>query len=80
MKTILPNKITSIEEAKNFLKSLSENGEMFHPEDDANDINFEDDSPTKEECDKLNTLMDEVYSFDGFDPCEYILDELNEYN
>lgn len=78
MKTKLPLAITTIEEAKILLTALNNNGEAFHPEDDANEC-F--DTLTKEECDQLNKLMGDIYNLDGneshlsmiFDPCEYLL-------
>ncbi len=80
MKTNLPEKISSIEEAKAFLLELCKNGESFHPEDNANDLTGN--LFTKEEGDKLNSLMNDIYSLEGnessqsmiFDPCEFILD------
>jgi len=38
MTTVLPNSISTIEEAKAFLKALYDNGESFHPDDDPADI------------------------------------------
>lgn len=92
MKTRLPNHITTIEEAKTFLKELYDNDETFHPEDDAHDIawNLPDNLvPTHEECEKLNHLMDDIYDLPGndgrhcgkmiFDPCEFLLNQDPEY-
>jgi len=70
MKTNLPNSITSIEEAKEFLKNLKHNGELFHPEDNAHEIAWSCAAPTYEECEKLNKLMEEIYSFG--DACKLI--------
>lgn len=90
MKTPIPNAITSIEEAKAWLKALHSNNEEYHPEDDAHDIiNGRTGQPlcTKEEADKLNALMGQIYAMltvsrdgDGvitlspFDPCGYLID------
>ena len=80
MKTVLPESITTVEEAKAFLHSLHSNGEDYHPEDDAHDIIWSmwlDEPPTPDECDKLNLLMGQVYEFfdeQTFDPCGYLLD------
>jgi DNA-directed RNA polymerase subunit F len=74
MITILPQSITTISEAKKLLKDLYDNGESFHPEDDATDLSG--DPFTKEEGEKLNTLMEQIYtitSSDKFDPCKYLL-------
>lgn len=71
MITILPESISTVEEAKNLLKALNDNGEAFHCEDDANDLSG--DPFTKEEGDKLNALMEQIYSLGkGFDPCKYL--------
>lgn len=80
MKTTLPEKISTIEEARAFLKELHKNVEHYHPEDDAHDIvNYLD--YTVEECDQLNKLMQDIYALPGndspqnmaFDPCVYLL-------
>lgn len=85
MKTKLPERISTIDEAKVFLTELYNNGESFHPEDDANDIAWEigDEIPTHKEAEKLNELMEDIYNLPGndgrhcgamvFDPCEFIL-------
>lgn len=86
MKTIVPNKITTIDAAKLFLSNLHRNNESFHPEDDASEIGFQKNgqsvnSFTKEESKKLNNLMNHIYSLPGnnspndlvFDLCEFIL-------
>ena len=86
MKTVLPNEIKTVEEAKAFLTALHENGESYHPEDNAHGIAWgsipSDQIPTKEECDKLNKLMRDIYNLPGnekgpnlaFDPCGFFLD------
>jgi hypothetical protein len=85
MFTTLPQSINTIEEAKKFLTELHENGESFHPEDDANDIVWylnQAQIPSKDECDQLNKLMNDIYSLPGnddvrnmaFDPCQFLLD------
>jgi hypothetical protein len=89
MKTKLPAEIKSVEAAKTFLTILNRNHESFHPEDDAHDIDWtamdsDTDKPTKEECDLLNKLMDDIYDLPkntygrkhidlGFDPCGFLL-------
>ena len=86
MKTKLPKYIRSISGAKKLLKELHKNKEGYHPEDDANDIVISIDGKeegklfTKEEADKLNELMQQIYALpevtDEFDPCGYIIDNL----
>lgn len=73
--------IGTVKEAKKFLKSLYDNGEAYHPEDNAFDLEWEKgEKPTTEECYKLNDLMSSIYALAGnedhqnmlFDPCEYL--------
>lgn len=71
MKTILSQAITSVQEAENFLTTLYNNGESFHPEDDAHDVIFPGTQPYIAECDKLNSLMEQCFALD-FDPCEFL--------
>lgn len=78
MKTTIPSAITTQAEAEIFLTNLCINGENFHPEDDAHDIEFlnldEEERPTVEQCDQLNKLMDDIYNLPGdFCPCAFIL-------
>ena len=80
MKTILPTGITTIEEAKRLLTDLLNNGESFHPEDDASDL--VGDPFTAEEATQLNKLMEDIYNLKGneshhkmiFDPCGFLLE------
>lgn len=84
MKTNLPTSITTVEEAKAFLTELHTNGEAFHPEDDATDIewNMADlDKPNFLECEHLNKLTCEIYNLPevanypdetAFDPCAFL--------
>lgn len=74
MKTKLPQSIYRIDEAILLLTALHNNGEAFHPEDDANDLSG--DPFTKEEGNKLNALMQDIYNLTGanqIDPCEWLL-------
>lgn len=84
MKTLLPQSIDTIEEAKAFLRKLHLNGEAFHPEDDAHEIVWECSSaPTIKEQKQLNKLMVDIYTLPGnkdkhplqfaFDPCDFLL-------
>lgn len=68
--------IETPEEAKQFLKDLHDNGELYHPEDSAKDIVFNNINPTEQEREALNNLMEQVYKVADFDPCEYIIDHL----
>ena len=69
MKTKLPPKINSVDEAKALLTALYENKESFHPDDDANEL--VGDPFTKVEGDKLNTLLEQMFVLDGFDPNDF---------
>lgn len=90
MKTHLPDSIKTIDEAKAFLTELYNNDEHFHPEDDAHGIIWNScEEPTKEECDKLNDLMCDIYNLPGNDgkhdnsiafcPCGFLLELDPEY-
>jgi len=79
MKTQLPNSISTIEQAQIFLTELYKNGEHFHPEDNARDIDWF--SLTLAEAEQLNILMDQIYDLPGndgrhydlaFDPSEFL--------
>lgn len=87
MKTNLPEAITTVQEAVVFLRELHNNGEAFHPEDDATDVVWNTplyQHPGREECKQLNKLMADIYNLPGndgshsdplaFDPCGYLLD------
>lgn len=76
MKTVLPNAINSVEEAKQLLTDLANNNEVYHPEDDAFDIYWHTSQPTDDEKRQLNKLMGMIYELDNFDPCDFLIDEL----
>lgn len=81
MKTVLPNEIKTIQEARNFLTVLYGNGEIWHPEDNAHESFGPE--VTNAEKDQLNKLMSDIYSLPEnrdrsyndlvFDPCGFIL-------
>jgi len=84
MKTILPESIKTVYEAKEFLMELTLNGEAFHPEDDAHEVIWAlptEQIPTEDECEKLNDLMADIFfninagyrNYPVFDPCEYLI-------
>ena len=90
MKTKLPASIGTIEEAETFLTELYENGEAYHPEDNAADC-FSPDQCSSEEAEKLDALMTQIYFLPEngnnyrtnpnamtFDPCGFLLDLANE--
>jgi hypothetical protein len=78
MKTKTPNYINSVEEAKDFLRDLFNNGEAYNPEDDAIDVIKVDSGDrvfTDDEAEEMNVLMSQVLwqasssngLFDAFD-------------
>lgn len=79
MKTILPQSIHTVDDAQQFLKSLFDNDESYHPEDDAFDIIWKcEQPPNHDEKLKMNQLMNEIYELkDSFDPCDYLCELLN---
>ena len=87
MKTKLPKAINSVDEAKAFLTDLHNNNEAYHPEENAHEILWDGVHASEAECDKLNKLMDDIYSLpelDNYpnvewDPCGFLLD-LNKNN
>lgn len=91
MKTQLPKQIKSLKAAKLFLVDLIINNEVYHPEDDAFDVEWETCQPTTKERKQLNLLMNHIYKLDetyskdnpnGFDPCGFIMDltKIGEHN
>lgn len=78
METNLPDYISTVEDAQKFLTELHANKESYHPEDDANDIIWalKVSKPTKNELEKLNKLMLDIYTLPDFepdfDPCEFL--------
>lgn len=87
LKTQLPAAINTVAEAEEFLTNLHNNGEDFHPEDDAHDIVWNgisvNQAPTPAQCDQLNKLMIDIYNLDGnngdhanpaFCPCAFLND------
>lgn len=91
MQLSLPKQIKTIAQAKRFLTMLYKSGYSFHPEDDAKDIVWSSEvkTPTMEQCEQLNKLMDDIYNLPGndgkhidlaFDPCQWLLDiDLNHF-
>jgi hypothetical protein len=82
MKTPIPEKITSVLEAKAFLKALHLNGEAFHPEDPAAEIidyRTRQRLFTDEEAAKIEKALEQVYLYMN-DPCEYYLNLMIKFN
>jgi hypothetical protein len=74
MKTNLNRTITNEKEAIEFLIELHNNGESFHPEDNAHDIAWSlVVEPKYYECCSLNHLMGLIYANTDIDPCDILL-------
>ena len=73
MKTNLPSAINTIEEAETFLRVLHENGEAFHPDDNAHDIVWCTSAPSRKELEQLNKLMSDISRLKDFDEYEFLL-------
>lgn len=74
LKTELPTYITTLDEAKKYLKELYTNGEAYHPEDMAGDC-----LPgiTENQAKLMDSLMSDIYEIakgTDFDPCQFILE------
>lgn len=81
IKTNLKIEITSIDEAKAYLTELTNNGEMYHLEDDAMDIGYADGSyPSHTDKIQMNYLRDKCFSFKGFCPIGFVLDLIQKMN
>ena len=74
MKTNLNRTIENEEEAKAFLQDLIDNNEAYHPDEDAQDIIFQEAEVTQKEAHRLNVLMGQVFEVEGFDPYGYLID------
>lgn len=83
----LPEKISSIDEAKVFLKMLYDKGFDYHPEDSPETVyNMQTGQRlfSDNEAPKIKKLMEDIYSLPGnqvanandmeFDPCGYLLE------
>lgn len=81
MKTLLPQQITSELEAKKYLSDLEKNGELYHPDDPAEDIIDQNGAFifTPEEAPKLNSLMAQVFKHLS-DPYSYALNLSIKFN
>ena len=74
MKTILPESISTVKEAKAFLTDLHNNNEAYHPEDSAKEIIWKTcNAPTPEECEHLDKLMNDIYSIEGNQDCQNMI-------
>lgn len=83
MKTALPDQIKSVLDAKKLFVDLIANGEVFNPDDDANEIIWNGVNVTKYEREQINRLMGQMWDLpgivgssnpDGFCPHGFILE------
>ena len=74
LKTPLPEAIENLEQAKAYLKALYDNGESYHPDDNAADcLSF----ISKKEGEIMDALMDRICALakgTDFDPCLFLLE------
>lgn len=86
LKTSIPDTITTIDQAKEYLKQLFDNNESYHPDDSADSISW-DVELTPEKAAQMDILMNSIYNLPCtgeysyncfFDPCAYIM-ELGEH-
>lgn len=74
MTTNLDRTISNTEDAQAFLQDLMNNGEIWHPDDNAHDVIWMiKEPPTHTEMDKLNELMHDVHKYIN-DPPQYVID------
>jgi hypothetical protein len=71
MKTILPVSITTIDQAKAYVKELWDNGEIYHFDDRASSISGD---PFEGHTRKMDSLRDQMYQLPGFDVFEYVIE------
>lgn len=80
MRTILPESITCVEDARSFIQSLCDKHEQYHPEDDAHDVCWQTTKVSWDEAERLNLLMGQIYALpevpEKYDPCGHILEYL----
>lgn len=74
MKSKIPANITTVTAAREFLEELFNNGESYHPEDDAHDIVWNGVDVSEDERNRLNIAMIQIHAIPDFDPCEFLLD------
>lgn len=80
IKTLLPSEIKTVEGAKAFLTELHKNGESYHFEDSARDIEGKEGNPifSIDEANRLDELMEQIYAIsreqDFFNPCEFLIE------
>lgn len=72
LRTNVNRVIKTKEDAEAYLTELFNNGESYHPEDNAHDIIWNTASPTSWEKKKLNRLMKQVNTIPNFDPCDFL--------
>lgn len=79
MLTNIPESITTLQQAKDYLTELYNNCESYHPEDNAFSIVWGSTNPTEAEMHQLNKAMSDIYKLtetpEGkwFDPCEFLV-------
>ena len=78
MKTNLNIEIKTISDANKFILELFNNNELFHFDDDAEDIIWSECEPTAEEIKQLNNLVNQLFEIENYDPFDFAMDLFRE--
>ena len=73
MKTNLGIEIKTISDANKFILELFNNNELFHFDDNAEDIIWSECEPTSEEIKQLNNLVSQLFEIENYDPFELVV-------
>ena len=77
MKTNLGIEIKTISDANKFTLELFNNNELFHFDDNAEDITWFECEPTSEEIKQLNNLVNQLFEIENYDPFEFAMSLIN---
>jgi len=79
MKTNLNIDIKTISDANKFILELFINNELFHFDDNAEDIIWFECEPTSEEIKQLNSLVNQLFEIENYDPFEFAMGLINKH-
>ena len=77
MKTYIPKRIYSVDQATSFINTLLDNQELWHFEDDVDDIIFETE-PTRYEKLAMESAVRQMFNLEDFDVMAVCCDLLYE--
>ena len=77
MKTNLGIEIKTISDANKFILELFNNNELFHFDDNVEDITWFECEPTSEEIKQLNNLVNQLFEIENYDPFEFAMSLIN---